>query len=226
MSVKYIAKIKNVREVCLVGSAELEFWKAHLSPLRLVPAELAGQARVLVSVVKLKWMGIAFEELSIAVPIEPPDASMPSIYLVSAFSTSRLLAWCERMFFHTPYEHAQIAMHAEQPWSLKLRDSVRSTLATQSQQTATTTSVNDDWTGSIFLPPARPGSRRKFFYAKLSGPVQVAPFVATNAEFKIQPSDKQRAIQLLIDSHFAPIEWRVRPNAVHARSKTFTEGGR
>jgi hypothetical protein len=221
MPIKYIAEIKNVREICLIGSADLAFWASHLAHLRLTPTSFAGHARVLVSVVKLKWMGIAFEELSIAIPIDPPDSSTPSIYLASAFNTSRLLAWCERTFFQTPYEHAQITMQAEQPWSFELRDGTRSTLVVQCQRAAPTVAVDDDWTGAIFLPPARQSSQRKFFHAKLSGPIQVAPFAATSAEFKLQPSSQQPAIEMLVDSHFAPIEWRVRANATHARSKTF-----
>jgi hypothetical protein len=221
MPVKYIAEIKNVREMCLVGSADLEFWKTHLGPSRLAPTNFAGHAHVLVSAVKLKWMGFGFEELSIAIPIEPPDASTPSVYLASAFSTSRLLAWCERTFFQTPYEHAQIKMQAEQPWSFELQDNTYSTLMVQCQRAAPTTTIEDDWTGSIFLPPRGQSSQRKFFHAKLTGPVQLAPFAATSAEFTLQSSPEQPAIQLLVDSHFAPIEWRVRPNATHARSKTF-----
>jgi hypothetical protein len=169
-------------------------------------------------------MRIAFQELSIAIPIDPPDSSTPSIYLARAFSTSRLLAWCERTFFQTPYEHAQISMQAEQPWSFELRDNTLSTLVVQCQRAAPTESVEDDWTGSIYLPPKRGSSQRKFFHAKLSGAVQVAPFAATSAEFKLQPLPEQPALQRLLESHFAPIEWRVRPNATHARSKTFTEG--
>lgn len=223
MPVKYVAEIQNVREICLVGSTDLDFWRTHLGPSRLTPTNFAGHAHVLVSAVKLKWMGIRFEELSIAIPIDPLDSSTHSIYLVSAFNTSRLLAWCERTFFQTPYEHAQIKMQAEQPWSFELRDSTRSTLAVQCQCAASTSTIEDDWTGSIFLPPARRTSQRKFFHARLAGPVQLVPFAATSAEFTLQPSPQQPAIQLLIDSQFAPTEWRVRPNATHARSKTFTD---
>ena len=121
MPVKYLAEIRNVREICLVGSADFEFWKTHLGPSQLTPTNFAGHAHVLVSAVKLKWMGIRFEELSIAIPIDPPDSSTHSVYLASAFNTSQLLAWCERTFFQTPYEHAQIEMQAEQPWSFELR---------------------------------------------------------------------------------------------------------
>jgi hypothetical protein len=223
MPVKYVAEIKDVREMCLVGAADLEFWKTHLSQSRLSPTSFAGHARVFISAVKLKWMGIAFEELSIAIAIDPPDSSTHSIYLASAFNTSRLLAWCERTFFQTPYEHAQITMQAEQPSSFELRDNTLATLVVQCQQTVPTITVEDDWSVAIFLPPARPGPRRKFFHAKLSGPVQVAPFDAASTEFELHPSIQQPAIQWLIDSHFTPTEWRVRPNATHARSKTLTE---
>ena len=223
MPVKYVAEIKNVREICLVGSADLEFWKTHLSPLRLAPINFAGHARVLVSCVKLKWMGIAFEELSIAIPIDSRDSGTQSIYLASAFNTSRLLAWCERTFFQTPYEHARITMRAEQPWSFELREDTLSTLAVHCQRVAPTAKVEDDWTGSIFLPVKGQRTKRKFFHAKLTGPVQVVPFAETFAELRLRPSMQQSAIGLLVDSHFAPSEWRVRPNATHARSKTFVE---
>jgi hypothetical protein len=222
MPVKYVAEIKNVREICLVGSADFEFWKTYLGPLRLSPTDFAGSASVLISAVKLKWMGIAFEELSVAILVDPPDIGTNSIYLVSAFSTSRLLAWCERTFFRTPYEYAQINLQAEQPWWFELGDGSLSTIVVQSQWAAPTATVEDDWPVSIFLPTARQVSKRKFFCARLSGPVQVTPFAAASAKFKLQPSLRQPAIQLLVDSHFVPIEWRVRPNATHARSKTFT----
>jgi hypothetical protein len=223
MAVKVVAEIKDVQEICLIGSADLDFWKTHLRQLQLSPTNFAGHARVFISAVKLKWMGIAFKELSIAIAIDPPDSTEHSIYLVSAFSTSRLLAWCERTFFQTPYERAQIALQAEQPWSFELRDNALTTLVVQCQRSAPTATVDDDWTVSIFLPPVRRSPQRKFFHAKLSGPVQLAPFAATSAEFKLQPSALQPAIQWLIDSHFAPTEWRVRPNATHARSKTLAE---
>jgi hypothetical protein len=223
MPVKYCAEIKNVREICLIGSADFEFWKTHLGRLQIAPTNVAGRARVLISVVKIKWMGIAFEELSIAIAIDGPDSSTPSVYLASAFSTSRLLAWCERTFFQTPYEHAQITLQVEQPWSFELRDGTLATLAVYCQQAVLTETIEDDWTGAIFLPPKGRGSRRKFFHARLTGPIQLAPFTATAGEFKLQPSPQQPVMQLLIDSHFAPTEWRVRPVATHARSKTFTE---
>lgn len=222
MAVKYVAEIKNVREVCLVGSADFEFWATHLGKMRLSPTSFGGAARVFISVVKLKWMGIAFEELSIAVPIDSPDASTESVYLVSAFSTSRLFAWCERMLFQTPYEHAPITMEAEQPWSFELRDDAVPTISVQCRRVAPVETIEEDLSVSIFLPTANQGFDRKLFYAKLSGSTQVAPFEATGGEFRLRTSVQQPAIQLLVDSRFTPIEWRVRPKATHARSKTFT----
>lgn len=220
MPIKYIAEIKNLREICLVGSADFDFWINRLAGLRLTPTNYDGHAQIFISAVKLKWMGIAFEELSIVIPIDPPDSSTRSIYLISAFSTSRALAWCERNFFQTPYEYAPITLRAEQPWSFKLRDNNCTTLAVQCQSTIRTEAIDDDWIVSIYLPPVRQNAQRKFFHAKLSGEVQRASFAATSAQFNLQPSIDQPAIQLLIDSQFAPVEWRVRPNATHARSKT------
>jgi hypothetical protein len=46
---KYIATISRVREVSLLGTANLTFWKKHLgAAANLAPAEFDGNARVLV----------------------------------------------------------------------------------------------------------------------------------------------------------------------------------
>jgi hypothetical protein len=90
----------------------------------------------------------------------------------------------------------------------------------QCQRAAPTETIDDDWTGAIYLPQRRGSSLRMFFHARLTGPIDLTPFAATSADWNLQPSPHQPAIQWLIDSRFTPIEWRVRPNATHARSKT------
>jgi hypothetical protein len=218
---KYIAEIHNAREVCLVGAADLTFWQARLAPDELSPANIGGQAELWLTAVQLKWLGITFQELSVAVRLEPIAASPPSVYLVSAYNTSRVLAWCERTCFQTPYQHAHVAVHAEQPWSFELRHDNTVTLAAQSGRVASSTTVDETWTGTIFLPATGARTGRKFFHAQLSGLVEVAPFDPSSARLDLRPSPHHPVVQLLADSQFTGSEWRARMNATHARSKTY-----
>jgi hypothetical protein len=219
--VKYIAEIHNAREICLVGAADLQFWQARLAADELSPANMGGQAELWLTAVQLKWLGITFQELSVAVRLDPIAASPPSVYLVSAFNTSRVFAWCERKCFQTPYQHAHVAVHAEQPWSFDLCHDKTVTLAAQSGAVASLTMVDETWTGTIFLPATGAHSGHKFFHAQLSGLVEVAPFDRSSARLDLRPSSHHPVVQLLADSRFTGSEWRVRTNATHARSKTY-----
>jgi hypothetical protein len=140
---KYTATVKNVRELCLVGTADCAFWQAYLAPQELSPTNFNGHARIVISAAKLKWMGITFNELSISLPIDPPDSTAHSIYLVSAFNSSRMFAWCEQNIFQTPYQHAAVAVEPEQPWSIELRDNTRPTLVVRCPTTTPTTTMED-----------------------------------------------------------------------------------
>ena len=95
-------------------------------------------------------------------------------------------------FFSDTLRDAQITMQAEQPWSFELRDNTRSTLAVQCQRAASTSTVEDDWTGSIFLPPTRRSSQRKFFHAKLSGPYnwRLSRRLPPNSSYSLRPSSR------------------------------------
>jgi hypothetical protein len=218
---KYIATIRNVREVCLVGRADLGFWTDRLAPGGASPANIDDRAELWLSAVQLKWLGIAFQELYIAIRLPPDDDGRPRIFLVSAFSTSRGLAWCERTFFQTPYEQANINVNASQPWSFDLRHSDQVTLSAKSQNTPATTTTDETWVGKILLPSSSTGGRPKLFHAKLSGLTEVAHFDPATARLALRPSIHQPVVKLLADSGFSPAEWRVRTNAVHARSKTY-----
>ena len=43
---RYVAKVSRVREVSLLGSADLAFWRERLKTEDLVPAEREGMAQV------------------------------------------------------------------------------------------------------------------------------------------------------------------------------------
>jgi hypothetical protein len=218
---KYVATIHNVRELCLVGRADLDFWSDRLTPEGITPASFDGRAELWLSAVALKWLGIYFQELSVAVRLEPDRDSQPRVFLVAAFSTSRALAWCERTFFQTPYEHAEIELHAAQPWSFELQHAGQTTLAAASHKEVEITHIDETWAGKILLPTADTRGVRKLFHAQLTGQTEIAPFTLTGAQFTLHPTIHQPVLKLLADSNFSPTEWRVRPTATHARSKAF-----
>ena len=219
---KYIAEIQNAHEVCLVGAADLDFWRSHLADARLSPANISDQAQLILTVVELKWLGVQFRELSVAVRLEPTAEGEQSMYLVAAFNTSRLFAWCERTFFQTPYQYARVTIQTERPWSIELRDDATVTLTARCNSGDSSTPTDETWTGAIFLPTMPACPTRKLFHARLSGSVKATRFNASTDQFALHPSPAQPALQLLTDSHFKPQEWRTRQRATHARSKTYT----
>src|SRR5690348_9916827 len=104
-SVKWAAQVAHVREVSLLGTADLAFWKDRLLKEDLQPAESDGQAQLLIIAANLKYMGIRFRELSFSVLVSRLEAGVQqdAAYLVRAFNSSRPFAFCERVFFSTPY---------------------------------------------------------------------------------------------------------------------------
>lgn len=120
-SVKWVAELALVREVSLLGTADLAFWKDRLLKEELLLAECDGQAQVLIIASDLKYMGIRFRELSFSVLVSPPERTWSdAAYLLRAFNSSRLFAFCERMFFSTPYYHGDVRVSASLPASIHL----------------------------------------------------------------------------------------------------------
>ena len=58
--IKYLAEPKHVREVSLLGTADLDFWKARLEDEDLTPAERDGKAQLLIVAADMRFMGIRF----------------------------------------------------------------------------------------------------------------------------------------------------------------------
>ena len=221
LPVKYIATIHDVRELCLVGHADLHFWSDRLASEGSSPADINGHAELWLSAVELKWMGTRFRELTVAVRLDPDHDAVPRVFLVAAYSTSRMFAWCERAFFQTPYQYAPINLHASQPRSFELRSADHTTLSAESRANAATASADEIWTGRILLPTAGTHGQRKLFHAQLSGQTEIAPFNSATSQLMLRPSHDQPVVQLLAKSNFTPNEWRARQSATHARSKTF-----
>jgi hypothetical protein len=228
---KYVAALSRVREVSLLGTADLAFWKNQLSEADLAPAEFDGKARILILAADAKFMGMRFQELSVCVLVPPPrEGGWPdAAYLVQAFNSRRFFAFCERAIYRTPYSHGAIRVSASLPVSIEVvtatgEGKFQATMGQREDEP--TRSVHDGWNGPVFL--AQPRKRasqsvraRKLFFAKLDGTCRTYAFVSSADTLKITASARNNVFGLLTASGFAGLEWIVRLDATHAKSKTY-----
>jgi hypothetical protein len=224
MPIRYTVEIKAVRELNLLGSADLDYWTAHLAGAGLTPQNVDGRAELSLGATDLTWLGVRFNEsiivLTLAAAAAPRAARAG--YLVHAFNSNRTLAWMERAFFRTPYYPARIQLGAPLPAGFQVSDSAGGLLRAAPIGPRPAQPTDDAWEGAVHLPRQRaaPQGHGGYFYARLAGPGQAYPFVAGHDTFTLAPSPASPALEWLRASGFTPHEWRWRPAAVHARSRT------
>jgi hypothetical protein len=68
---------------------------------------------------------------------------------------------------------------------------------------------------------ASPHRRGQAFWARIRGRTSIYPFLAGRDEFELRPAAGSEVLAALVDSNFAPVEWAVREDALHAKSKTY-----
>lgn len=235
---KYVAELAHVREVSLLGSADLGLWAERLRGEGLTPVEHAGRAGVLVVGCDSKFFGVRFRELSFSVFVHRHDEieGANAAFLAQAFNTSRFFAWSERNLFSTPYQHGMIDVDVGLPASIRLdlegETVFSAVMSGDSNQAAgsgdphrtRTKSRNgvEGFNGPIFLPRRANESGRsgRLFFAKIEGETQAYPFLPSDT-LMLRPSPRSPVLQALIDSHFLVDEWLIRRDATHAKSKTF-----
>jgi hypothetical protein len=229
-TVRFVAELTNVREVSLLGTADLAFWKGRLAKEDLLPAERDGRAEVLIVAAEARFRGVRFRELSFSVLVAGHEEGVRSdgAYLVQAFNSCRLFAFCERVFFSTPYYPGDVRVSALVPASIQLARSgeviFRAEMGANLSAPRREPSRNGEegWDGPVFLPPKRGKDRSgKLFYACIRGQTQTYPFLPPTDAVTIRPSPGSEVLQALLDSHFVGREWAVRADATHAKSKTY-----
>ncbi len=231
-AVKWAAQIAHVREVSLLGTADLAYWEERLLRENLLPAERDGLAQILITGTDSKYMGVRFREVSFSVLASWSEGGIPrdAAYLVRAFNSSRFFAFCERVLFSTPYYHGDVEVSASVPASIRLLDK-REVLFRAEMGASGSGSERepvrrgpDGWKGPIFLPhnPRGTGRPGKWFFARLSGETRTYPFLQSRDALEIAGSPESDVLQALSDSHFVVREWIVREDASHAKSKTYT----
>lgn len=229
--VKWVAELAHVREVSLLGTADLAFWKDRLWKDDLVPAERDGRAQVLIVAADARFWGVRFQELSFSVLVSRNEdgTRQDASYLIRAFNSCRLFASCERAFFSTPYYHGRVRLSVSFPASIQLVEAGKVVFQAGMNAEASTAgreplrSGEDGWEGAVFLPEHRRGKGRQgnLFYARIRGHTQTYPFLPSKDSMTIRPSPDNDVLQALIDSRFVAEEWAIRADATHAKSKTY-----
>ena len=225
---KFVAVITHVREVSLLGTADLRFWQDRLRSEKLCPIECDGKAQILISAVDARFKGLRFQELSVSIAAGPVDGSAEraGYYLARAFNSRRLFAWVERRMFSTPYYHARVEVDCGLPASIDVAEGNRILLSARMTSDGAgrvpLRSGDECWEGPIFLPRSqrRADGQGKWFFATIGGHTQTYAFAGSDA-LTLNPHGRHEIFQWLIDSDFKAGKWIIRENATHARSKTF-----
>jgi hypothetical protein len=230
-SVKWAAELAHVREVSLLGTADLAYWKDRLLEEGLLPAESDGRAQLLIIAADSKFMRVRFRELSFCVLVSRQDHGIrqDAAYLVRAFNSCRFFAFCERVFFSTPYYHGDVRVSASLPTSVHLVKNGEVVFAAEmgadpSGRGREPSRCGDDgWDGPVFLPKGgrRGGRQGKVFIARLRGYTRIYAFLPDTDSVAIRPSPDSEVLQALNDSQFVAREWIIREDATHAKSKTY-----
>ena len=230
---EYVAELSHVREVSLLGTARLEFWNERLKHEGLAPAEVNGRAQGLVTAAESRFMGMPFAEVSFCVLVWPPPGAISpeAAYLLRAFNSSRLLAFCERTFCSTPYYHGNVHVVTAIPACVHLAKGgevvFRAQMGANAAGSAREPTAKGErcWSGPVFLP--RPISRRnskcKFFFARLAGRAKTYPFLGTTDSITLRHFVGCEILRALIDSGYEAEEWAVREDATHSKSKTYKQ---
>ncbi len=225
--IRYQTTIDDVREVILAGTADPSFWQEKLLAEGLWPFLVDNRAQITITAISSKFRGLRFEEMTIAIAAcERDGASAPDgFYLAHAFNSRRLFALAERTLFRTPYYPGAIAVQEQMPASVNLRlDDQAVFSAAMSGARERLHGGAETWEGGIYLP--RRMTRRKAagerFFARMGGFTEVYPFLPEIDLCEIRPRNGDTVLQWLLDSRFTPGEWRLRGQATHARSQTYS----
>ena len=231
--VRYVATLPHVREVALLGTADRGDWADRLRGEGLSPADFDGEARVLITAIESRFLGLRFRELTLSVFAfrTEADARRDGLYLALAFNSSRLFAAVERTAFATPSRHGEIRVDLGPPACFGLVGGDVDLRAEMSPDTTATRReplrVGDEgWAGAVFLPGTGRGSEApgKWFFARVGGRTVSYPFCTPGDALTIGPTRGLPPLSWVFESNFRGREWSIREDATHARTKTFKEG--
>jgi hypothetical protein len=226
-----VAEAPHVREVSLLGSADLAFWRERLRTENLVPAERDGEAQIMIVGATMKFMGIRFTEISVSVLLSGHDGATgkAGAFLVQDFNSSRLFAWCERVLFATPYLHARCHVSVSSPISIQLvlgaELAFRAEMQPDSKKSQRQPSRmrEESWEEPVFLPRNGRGhaAKGRFFFARMKGQTAAYAFSQAADVLSVAPTQQAGIFRALLDSGFTGEEWGLHEDATHGKSKTY-----
>lgn len=232
--VTWTAQLNHVRDASLLGSAELSFWRDRLAGEELTPVDRVGRTNILIVSAAGRFMGVRFRELSVSVIVSSVAvaAETTSCFLVRAFNSNRFFTFCERRFFSTPYDYADVEVVHDIPTAITVTQHGRTFFQASMQRgdtptTRTPTHVREEALVARIMLPSRMHStrrQRKMFFARISGNTHVYPFMAGEDTVVIHPQADGDVFHTLLESDFLPEQWIVRSNAAHAKSRTYNRG--
>lgn len=214
--VKFVAQIEDVKELRLIGSANLDFWNNYLSGEPFQAFAAAGCAEITIGATELVWKKIRFNELTVSLTIaDEADAQKPiGYFLLHAFNSNRFFAFCERVFFSTPYYFGKVQLRETMTRTINAGANNQNVFKAGMINDSAEKEIRDDWEGAVFL------SQNKYFVAKLTGKSKVRLF-SDSDRLEVNSNDRFPIFKRLIDSEFKGREWRMRSRAFHAKSKTY-----
>jgi hypothetical protein len=216
--IQYVAYIESVKEVALFGVADLAFWREILKGENLFPYHANDKAEILISTPQLVFMGARFNELSISIAVSKREdgSTHDGYYMAHAFNSLRFFAFSERMFFKTPYYYADVQVTERIPASFQLKHESETVFEARMDANSTLTrSKEEHFEGPVYLP----GGNR-YFVARISGFTNFYPFSSSDT-LELKPSQHEKIFLWLLESDFRGMEWRIRGNAIHGKSKTY-----
>ena len=236
--IKWAAELAHVREVSLLGSADLAYWADRLRREELTPADHGGRAGVMIIAADAKFMGVRFREVSFSIVVRREGAAAAGAqgaFLGHAWNSFRPFAFCERFFFSTPYSHGDVQVSAADPASVELCERGKIVFRAEMRPAAgggpnreASSHGAGGWDGPVYLPGkgAATGRRGRLFFARLAGDTVAYPFSAAADSVTLNPARASDMPTALIDSHFTAEQWHVRADATHAKSKTYARADR
>ena len=222
---KFVAELQGVREVSLAGFADFGYWRKALEPEGLLPVESDGHAQLMIVAADATFRGLRSQELSFSVLAARADNwGEPGAFLVQAFNSRRFFAFCERWLFKTPYTFGEVIVESSLRAGVRFAAGQNARFHAQmgTDSGEKTSDVDGGWEGPIYLPSQSQRRARKFFGCIRGETVKVA-FRDGLDSWSSVPSEQAGVLQQLVDSGFAPVEWQIRPNAYHAKSKTYAD---
>lgn len=225
----YHVTVQPVEEVSLLGIVGPSCLEDIFSSYRLSPIRFGEGVGLMVSATSARFMGKPFRELSFSVLVSDDEgiATGDGAFMLHAFNSSRLFAWVERTFFHTPYYFGDLAVTACGTPSMRLQRNGRMLLDARLSLSNRTPirSQEEGWEGPIHLWKRAGGDPRRLFYARLWGHTRVYAFDSETDVFDLSGGADERPFRWLREGGFQPREWHIRESAVHSKSKTVLRDG-